>query len=103
MAQRILPDTAGGRGRSASTPVLSRAASGIREAVMPSAQSDDRSAPARRTRRDRILTSSWASRLTRLVPRLLLIAAILLLASAVAFFAFRAIYADKVYPAVVVG
>jgi len=51
----------------------------------------------------RAATPAWQLRLARLVPRLLLVAAILLLGLAVAFFVFRVAYADKVYPAVVVG
>jgi vancomycin resistance protein YoaR len=47
--------------------------------------------------------AAWAARLGRLVPRLLLIVAVALLASAIALFVFRAAYADKVYPAVAVG
>lgn len=45
----------------------------------------------------------WAQRLGRLIPRLLLMIAVTLLVSAVALFAFRAVYADKIYPAVAVG
>jgi vancomycin resistance protein YoaR len=45
----------------------------------------------------------WIGRLGVAVPRLALIAAVALLLSAIGLFAFRAAYADKVYPAVAVG
>lgn len=48
-------------------------------------------------------TFPWLARVGRLVPRLLLVTAIMLLLFAVALFAFRATYADKVYPAIAVG
>ncbi len=54
-------------------------------------------------RRQPAPASPWTARLVRLVPRLMLIVAVLLLASAVALLAFRAAYADKVYPAIAVG
>ncbi|HEV2128920.1 MAG TPA: VanW family protein [Thermomicrobiales bacterium] len=45
----------------------------------------------------------WATRLGRLIPRLLLVLALALLVAAIALFTFRAIYVDKVYPAIAVG
>ncbi len=45
----------------------------------------------------------WIGRLGVVLPRLTLFVAIALLISAIALFAFRAAYADKVYPAVAVG
>jgi vancomycin resistance protein YoaR len=45
----------------------------------------------------------WAVRLGRLIPRLVLGVAIVLLVSTIALFSFRAVHADKVYPAVAVG
>ena len=45
----------------------------------------------------------WVSRLGVVLPRLALFGAVVLLVAAIALFAFRAAYADKVYPAVAVG
>jgi vancomycin resistance protein YoaR len=68
----------------------------LRDAVLPDewshATEEDRSAGAR-----------WLGRFGRAIPRLALFAAVALLISAVALFAFRAAYADKVYPAIAVG
>lgn len=45
----------------------------------------------------------WLARLGRVVPRLVLVAAVVLMLFAIALFGFRALYADKVYPAIAVG
>lgn len=67
---------------------------------MPDERNSRRTA---RTRRSEPEPSPWLSRLGRLVPRLVLVAAVLLLMFAFALFGFRAMYADKVYPSVAVG
>ncbi len=46
---------------------------------------------------------AWAGRIGRVTSRLLLVAAVALLVSAIGLFAFRAAYADKVLPAIAVG
>lgn len=75
---------------------LGQVAHAVHEAVLPAdvdITTDD----------ERDSGSRWLGYVRRAVPRLLLIAAIALLISAIGLFAFRAAYADKVYPAIAVG
>ncbi len=76
----------------------SQMAAAIGGSVMPDATDIDVGTGTRRHAR-----RSIGVRLGRLLPRMLLIGAIALLASTIALFAFRALYADKVYPAVIIG
>jgi vancomycin resistance protein YoaR len=66
----------------------------MRDTVLPAAAGAGRARGEQR---------AWLTRLGVVLPRLFLIAAVALLASAIGLFAFRAAYADKVYPAVAVG
>jgi vancomycin resistance protein YoaR len=93
MAQRTYPD----RIRPEHRSWWSRVTGVARDAVLPAA------ARAGSTARDQCGPNRWISRVGVLLPRLLLIAAVALLVSAIGLFAFRAAYADKVYPAVAVG
>jgi vancomycin resistance protein YoaR len=82
---------------------LGRAVDAVRHAVLPEARpaSMQDALPESPVGDDGI--AGWPRRVARLGSRLALIAALALLVTAVALFAFRAVYADKVYPAVAVG
>jgi vancomycin resistance protein YoaR len=91
MAQQTIPDA---NGASAGMPLgewFGRATGALRDTVLPH---NDASRDA---------GTRWLGFAGRALPRLALFAAITLLVSAIALFAFRAAYADKVYPAIAVG
>lgn len=106
MVQSLSPDfrnTSSQTGTSSGTTLLDR----VRRLVLP--DQGDRPV-SRRTvdpTRSREATSPRAAALTRrmaiVLPRLLFGVCIVLFALAVGLFAFRALYSDKIYPAVVVG
>src|SRR5699024_10626036 len=73
-----------------------RFANGMRDAILPDGR--DRGWAS-----ERPSGSRWLEFAGRALPRLALFVAVALLISAIALFAFRAAYADKVYPAVAVG
>jgi vancomycin resistance protein YoaR len=76
---------------------VGRAARGVRGSVLPEERDDAPPCAGSDAGRGSV------TRLGRLVTRLVLIAAVALLVTAVALFAFRAVYAAKVYPSVVIG
>ena len=76
---------------------LSQVTHAVREAVLPA---DDDTVT---TSEKHASGSRWLRYAGRAIPRLVLFAAIALLISAIGLFAFRAAYADKVYPAIAVG
>jgi vancomycin resistance protein YoaR len=82
---------------------LSRPAALLRSAVLP----DEEHPAPQDVRPDDTprgsVVAGWGVRLGRLIPRVLLGVAIVLLVSTIALFSFRAVHADKVYPAVAVG
>ncbi len=75
---------------------LGQVAQSIREAVLPDGNGFA-------TGEESSSGSRWLGYIGRAIPRLALLAAVALLVSAIALFAFRAVYADKVYPAIAVG
>ena len=90
MAQRSYANTM----QHAEPSRLSRMGGVMHNSILPASQ---------RSRGDSFGAPPWVSRLGILLPRLALFVAVALLISAVALFAFRAAYANKVYPAVAVG
>jgi vancomycin resistance protein YoaR len=100
MVQGTIPETAAAPARLPVGEWLGRTTEVLRDAVLPE-ERDDATASAGSTAGDG--GSTWPGRVGRLAPRLTLILAVGLLAVAFGLFGLRAVFADRVYPAVAVG
>ena len=102
MVQSTLRDTSGMRGkpRDVQAPRWERTFRGARGAIMPGEHLRDLMPTVASVDAG---GAAWTSRLGRAISRVMLVAAVLLLMTAIGLFAFRATYADKVYPSVAVG
>jgi vancomycin resistance protein YoaR len=97
------PDVASISNAAALGAWLGRTGRSLRDAVLPEERYGPLRAPGENAAPAATGERAWIGRLGRALPRLALIAAAAMLVVAIALFAFRAAYADKVYPAVAVG
>ncbi|HYH12544.1 MAG TPA: peptidoglycan binding domain-containing protein, partial [Thermomicrobiales bacterium] len=103
MVQGTYPEAAGAPDGMAVRSWLGQIPARLRDVVLP--ELEPTPVPEQEAREVETVEDStpWMVRVGRLVPRLGLIVAATLLVVSVALFAFRAVYADRVYPAVAVG
>jgi len=100
MVQGTYPEAAGAPGGIAVRSWLGKVRARLRDIVLPEVEPE----PEGETADDTESTGSiWAARVGRAVSRLALIVAATLLVVSIGLFTFRAVYADRVYPAVAVG
>lgn len=85
----------GGEGRS----LVAEAAHFLRQAILPEHPAAASPRPAAR----RASRKPWVNRLEVILPRVFIVVATVMLVMALALFAFRAFYGNRIYPAVVVG